>query len=240
MTCPRIEEPSGPGVDRFTLLAPLDVHDAARVSLEKEANIVSLPDLGSIPDSVSVPVLLKVGDDVSTDDITPAGARVMPYWSNIPKTSEFTFEAIDAGYVTRTLRDDGHRVPHAIVAGSNYGQGSSRENAALAPRYLGLEVVVAKGFARIHWQNLVNFGVLPLTFSDPGDHDRIEEGSLIEISDIRSALRGGAEIKATANDGRLPLMLRHDLSPRQIEVLSCRGVIAWMRGKVPEFTRPTV
>lgn len=239
MTCPRIEEPSGPGVGRFTLLAPLDLNAAAGIPLQKTANIVSLPDLGSIPDSVSVPVLLKVGDDVSTDDITPAGARVMPYWSNLPKTSEFTFEAVDAGYVARTRRDDGGRVAHSIVAGSNYGQGSSRENAALAPRYLGLEVVVAKGFARIHWQNLVNFGILPLTFRDPNDHNRIDEGTIIEITGIRSALRGGSEITATANDGRLTLKLRHDLSPRQIEVLSCGGVIEWMRGKLPESMRPT-
>lgn len=117
----------------------------------------------------------------------PAGARVMPYWSNIPRTSEFTFEPIDPS-CPRRAREAPARSGHAIVAGSNYGQGSSRENAALAPRYLGLRVVIAKSFARIHWQNLVNFGVLPLTFVDAGDYDRIAPGSMVTIAGIHAAI----------------------------------------------------
>ena len=143
------------------LVPPLPAAEARAARLEKTANITTIPELGRIADTISVPVLLKVGDDISTDDIMPAGARVMPYWSNIPKTSEFTFEVVDETYAKGARQGGPGRAGHAIVSGLNYGQGSSRENAALAPRYLGLEVVLAKSFARIHWQNLVNFGVLP-------------------------------------------------------------------------------
>ena len=174
--------------------------------------------------------MLKVGDDISTDDIMPAGARVMPYWSHIPKTNEFTFEVIDDSYAKRARQGGSTRPGHAIVAGTNYGQGSSRENAALAPRYLGLETVLAKSFARIHWQNLINFGVLPLTFTDPTDLDRLEIGDVVEFQGIGSALSAGPDISASVN-GR-PLRLRHDLSNRQIELLLRGGVINWLRERI--------
>jgi aconitate hydratase len=149
--------------------------------LEKTPLIDSIPELDVIPDEIAVPVLLKVGDDISTDDIMPAGARVMPFWSNIPMTSEFTFEPVDDTY-PRRARENRVGDGHVIVAGNNYGQGSSRENAALAPRYLGLRTVLARSFARIHWQNLVNFGVLPLTFADLADYDRLKVGDMIRLS----------------------------------------------------------
>jgi aconitate hydratase len=149
----------------------------------------------------------------------------MPWWSNIPRTSEFTFEVVDPGYVERAR---GLGSGHAIVAGSNYGQGSSRENAALAPRYLGLEVVLAKAFARIHWQNLVNFGVLPLTFADPADYERLGLGDTVEIVGIAAALAAGPEIGARLDDGST-IRLKHDLSPRQVRLLLTGGVINWLR-----------
>jgi aconitate hydratase len=153
-----------------------------------------------IPDALELPVLLKVGDDISTDEISPAGGRALPFRSNIPRISEFAFEAVDGSYVERAgwVREQGG---HALIGGENYGQGSSREHVALAPRYLGLRVVIAKSFARIHWQNLVNFGILPLTFADPADYDRIDRDDRIDAELAGKSVR---------------IALRHDLSPRQI------------------------
>ncbi|MET0527289.1 MAG: aconitate hydratase [Microvirga sp.] len=229
---PRIGKPEMVRGNATMLLAPLPEGEAREVALEKSANITTLPDLGKLGASIRVPVLLKTGDDISTDDIMPAGARVMPYWSNIPKTSEFTFEPIDDTYPERTKQGGRERAGHAIVGGSNYGQGSSRENAALAPRYLGLETVVAKSFARIHWQNLINFGVLPLTFVEPADYDRLELGDIIEIEDVSGALSRGVEVQATLRGGKERIRLRHDLSPRQIEILLEGGVINWVRARI--------
>jgi len=231
MPCPRIEAPRMVAANAAMLVAPLPEDEARGVRLEKSDNITTLPELGRLGASIRVPVLLKTGDDISTDDIMPAGARVMPYWSNIPKTAQFTFEPIDDSYVERTRQSGRERAGHAIVGGSNYGQGSSRENAALAPRYLGLETVLAKSFARIHWQNLINFGVLPLTFADPADYDRLDLGDVIAIEDVAGALAAGPEITAGLQGGG-EIRLRHGLSPRQIEVLLAGGVIAWMRARV--------
>ena len=228
----RIGEPTAPRTNTTMLVAPLPAAEARAQPLEKTPNITTLPELGRIADTITVPVLLKVDDNISTDDIMPAGARVMPFWSNIPKTSEFTFEVIDDSYPKRALQGGRERAGHAIVAGFNYGQGSSRENAALAPRFLGLETVLAKTFARIHWQNLVNFGVLPLTFADPSDFDRLDVGDIIEISGIRAALEAGPNLAASLNRGRGTIQLRHDLSRRQIELLLRGGVINWLRERV--------
>jgi aconitate hydratase len=208
------------------LAPPLPPAEAKAAQLEKTPNITTLPALGRISDILSVPVLLKVGDDVSTDDIIPAGARVMPFWSNIPKVSEYAFEPIDDTYPKRARQSAGH----VIVAGNNYGQGSSRENAALAPRYLGLEAVLAKSFARIHWQNLANFGVLPLTFTKPSDYEALQLGDVIKIEGISAALMGGRDIMATVNDK--PLRLNHDLTRRQIDLLLQGGVINWLRERL--------
>jgi aconitate hydratase len=230
----RILAPALPIINTSMLLPPLPAAEASNVRLEKTQNITTLPELGRIANTIKVPVLLKVGDDISTDDIMPAGARVMPYWSNIPKTSEFTFEVIDDTYAKRARQGGAIRPGHAIVAGTNYGQGSSRENAALAPRYLGLEVVLAKSFARIHWQNLINFGVLPLTFVDPAIFDRVEIGDVVETAGIEAALSSGQAINATIN-GK-PLQLRHDLSARQIDLLLRGGVINWLRERIGSET----
>ena len=226
----RIPAPSLPIINTSMLLPPLPPAEAKNVRLEKTPNITTLPELGRIADTIKVPILLKVGDDISTDDIMPAGARVMPYWSNIPKTSEFTFELVDDTYAKRARQGGATRPGHAIVAGTNYGQGSSRENAALAPRYLGLEVVLAKSFARIHWQNLINFGVLPLTFSDPAIFDRLEIGDVVEIAGIEAGLSSGQTV--TANINGKPLALRHGLSARQIDLLLRGGVINWLRERI--------
>ena len=177
-----------------------------------------------------MPVILKVGDDVSTDEIMPAGGRVLPFRSNIPKISRFVFDVIDETYAARAdeVRDRGG---HAVVGGENYGQGSSREHAALAPRHLGLRLVIAKSFARIHWQNLVNFGILPLTFDDPADYDVVEQGDVIATSGVHDALTQGRQLQARIKGKDRSLSLRHDLSGRQLELLRLGGVINWMRSR---------
>jgi len=227
---PRVAMPARPIVNTSMLVPPLPAEESNVVSLEKTENIASIPELGPVPDTLVVPVALKVRDDISTDDIVPAGNRVMPYWSNIPRLGGFVYEGVDAGYPARaatSLSADGH----AIVAGNNYGQGSSRENAALAPRHLGLRVVLARSFARIHWQNLVNFGVVPLTFADQADYDRLEEGETLRFEGLRAALGGGPTVHATRADGST-VALRHALSPRQLDLLLSGGVINWLRGRL--------
>jgi aconitate hydratase len=176
-------------------------------------------------DSVALPVLLKMGDDVSTDEILPAGAKVLPYRSNIQKIEDFAFERIDSTYVERA-RAVRATTGHAVVAGRNYGQGSSREHAAVAPRDLGLRVVLAKGFARIHQQNLINYGVLPLVFVDPEDYDRLRKGDVLHARDLRRVLESGKEIKLEC--GR-PIAARHGLTEKQVDTILTGGLINWHR-----------
>lgn len=202
------------------LSAPGSPEEARRVELVKGPNISGLPELDAFPDDVEIPVLLRVGDDVSTDDISPAGAAALPYRSNIAELAKFCFIRIDADYPARAMREDSG---HAIVGGVNYGQGSSREHAAICPRYLGLRVVVATSFARIHWQNLANFGILALELTDPAERDALEQGSTLAIAGTHDQLRGGATVTATA-DGR-ELTLRHRLSERQVEMVLAGGLI---------------
>jgi len=208
--------------DLFT--PPADPEEARGIELEKGPNIVTLPEFDALPDELELPVLLKVGDDISTDEIMPAGARILPLRSNIPAISAFCFEIVDETYPDRAaaVRDDGG---HAIVGGDNYGQGSSREHAALAPRYLGLRAVIAKSFARIHWQNLVNFGVLPLTFADPADADALEAGRTLRIADLRRQVSDGGRITVTEKESDRPIECDARLSPRQREVLLAGGLI---------------
>jgi aconitate hydratase len=192
----------------------------SRPELVKGPNIAALPDLDALSDNLDVSALLKVGDDISTDTIMPAGAQVLPFRSNIPRLAEFCFSGLDAHYPERARN---HPHGHAIVAGHNYGQGSSREHAALAPRYLGLRVVIAKSFARIHWQNLVAFGVLPLRFRSLADYDRIPAGARIALTKTVERLRHGQEL-SLAVDG-VPVAVDHRLSPRQVAILIQGGAI---------------
>src|SRR5690625_4254541 len=141
-----------------------------------------------LPDRLEVPILLKMGDNVSTDEILAGGSRVLPYRSNLPEISKFCFEIIDERYYERSMELK-NQSGHMLVGGYNYGQGSSREHAALAPRYLGLRVVLVKDFARIHWQNLVNFGVLPITFVHSKDYDKLKQEDIIEFSNLRQKIK---------------------------------------------------
>jgi len=228
MAYPRIADPDAPIVNRAMFEPPLARAAAATVALRKGPNIASLPDFDALPDSFDLPVLLKAGDNVSTDEILPAGARVLPFRSNIPRIAAFAFERVDAAYAQRA-RDTGD---HCVIGGSNYGQGSSREHAALAPRYLGLRVVVAKRFARIHAQNLVNFGVLALTFADAADYDAIEPGDVLRLEGIHAALSSGASIMLRIAAKNRTIEARHAMTPRQVDYLLHGGALNWTKARL--------
>lgn len=234
LSSPRIVEPMNQDIDPELLLAPLPVEEARKVKLRKGPNIASLPDFEQIPENLDLPVLLKTGDNVSTDEISPAGAQVLPYRSNIPRLAEFSFARIDNTYARRA-RELKNKDGHCLIGGFNYGQGSSREHAAIAPRFLGLRVVIAKQFARIHRQNLINAGVLPLTFVDPKDADGIRLGDVLELRGVRTALeRGEREIPVHDKNRGLTFRTRHDLSRRQINVLLSGGIIHWLKERLTD------
>jgi aconitate hydratase len=227
MPYPRVADPDRPILNHQMLIPPLPIEEARRVTLKKGPNIASLPVLDGLPDRLELPVLLKVGDNVSTDAIMPAGARVLPFRSNIPKIAEFAFDMIDQTYCHRAKALEGTD-GHAVVGGDNYGQGSSREHAALAPRYLGLRVVLARGFARIHGQNLVNFGILPLEFADPAEYDQLESGDILVLKDLNERVHEGSVLIENRNRGRM-FEARHELSARQVDVLLVGGLINWVK-----------
>ncbi|QVQ50430.1 aconitate hydratase [Spiractinospora alimapuensis] len=225
LTYPRIELPERSSVNRAMVTPPLPAEEGRRQALVKGPNISSLPDFPPLPDTIAAPVLLKVGDDVSTDEISPAGAAALPFRSNIPRLAEFTFTRIDDTYPSRA-----HQVAdttgHIVVGGANYGQGSSREHAAITPRYLGLRAVIAKTYARIHWQNLANFGILALEFTDLTDYDRVARGDTLAVEDLTNVLRSGdreLEVHNTTRGERY--RVRHSLSPRQVTMVLAGGQI---------------
>lgn len=224
MDYPRVKNPDDPVINDHMLESPLPVDQARQVRIQKGPNIKSLPDFEGVPGSLELPILLKVGDDISTDEIMRAGAEVLPYRSNIPQMAEFVYDAIDAEYPQRA-KDTGD---HAIVGGSNYGQGSSREHAAIAPRYLGLRLVLAQSYARIHRSNLVNFGVLPLIFVNADDLKRLEQGDTLSFSNLHQTLASGATIKAQTGNGDT-IECEHGLSDRQVEILRAGSLINWKR-----------
>ncbi|MGC1181506.1 aconitate hydratase [Legionella sp.] len=223
MSYPKVTLPKKTILNRACIESPINVNDAKKIKLLKGPNIVSLPELDPLPKSLNLPILLIVGDNISTDEISPAGAKVLPYRSNIPMISEFTYIHVDEDYVTRTKK---HKKGHVIIGGENYGQGSSREHAALAPRYLGLRVVIAKSFARIHWQNLINFGILPLVFKNPKDYDAIKLADKVEITDITNLLN--KELFKIKIHGK-EIEVQQTLSKRQKKILALGGLINWIK-----------
>ncbi|MEU6585864.1 aconitate hydratase [Nocardia sp. NPDC046763] len=222
MDYPKLDLPARAAINTMMLVAPLDPEHARQVQPVKGPNISSLPPLAPLPERIEAPVLLKVGDNISTDEISPAGARALPFRSNIPKLAMFTFTQIDETYPERTQRVS--ESGHLIVGGENYGQGSSREHAAITPRYLGLRAVIAKSFARIHWQNLANFGVLALEFVDPADYDSIDRDDVLRIDDPGEiAHRTTLQVLDMSKETTFPV--RHRLSPRQVQDILAGGLI---------------
>ncbi|MCC7477680.1 aconitate hydratase [bacterium] len=231
MEYPRITEPADPIINTTMLVAPPPQEEAEKIELRKGPNIMSLPPITPIEDEISLPVMIKLGDKISTDSISPAGARALPFRSNIPRIAQFCFEREDPSYHDRAVavRELGG---HIIVGGETYGQGSSREHAALAPRFLGCRVVLTKSFARIHRSNLVNFGILPLNFVDKADYDKIEQGDILHIQGIRAQIAAGQQVKVTNQRTGETLTVQHDLSERQVEVLLKGGLINWIKERL--------
>jgi aconitate hydratase len=222
---PSLVPPTPEKANSTLLERPLPLEASRSVGLVRGPNIRSLPQFDPLPDKLSLPILLKMADDISTDEILPAGAKVLPYRSNIQKIDDFSFERIDPTYLERARavrKTDGH----VIIAGKNYGQGSSREHAALAPRNLRLRMVLAKSFARIHRQNLVNYGILPLVFVEMGDYERLQRGDVLKTGNLREALRKGDTIRLDC-DGEFAV--RHGLTPRQVDIVLAGGLINWRR-----------
>lgn len=225
---PKVEEPKQVSVDTNLLEAPLPLDEAKRIVLHKGPNIASIPEMEQLPNDLEIPILLKMGDNISTDEILAGGARVLPFRSNLPEISKFTFEIIDPTYYERakqTVNQGGH----AVVGGFNYGQGSSREHAALAPRYLGLKVALVKDFARIHWQNLSNFGIVPLTFSDVSDYDLLAQGDVLVIKDLRNQIEKSNKVQIEVKGKNQFITAEHALSRRQIEIILAGGLINWVK-----------
>lgn len=220
-TLPPIAQPQQP--DRFRInddgiIAPLPAAEAEAAEVLRGPNIKPFPETSPLDDHIEAAVILKVGDNITTDHIMPAGSKVLPYRSNVPKISEFCFSVVDETFAARAKAAG----KGFIVGGSNYGQGSSREHAALAPLYLGIKAVIAKSFARIHAANLVNAGILPLIFENPDDYDEIEQGDVLRLDNVRAALGDDRIILHAGNED---IQLRMELAERQKEVLLAGGLL---------------
>jgi aconitate hydratase len=192
--------------------------DSSKITVLKGPNIQPLPIQPPLGDSLKGKVLIKLGDDITTDDITPAGVW-LKYRSNVPKYSESVFSAIEPDFYKKALDIGGG----FVIGGENYGQGSSREHAALCPMYLGIKAVIAKSFARIHKANLINFGILPLVFEDPADFDSIEAGDELEINDLTAGLTPGSGLVLKNITKGKDIPLRHDYAPIQIAMVKAGG-----------------
>lgn len=238
MTAPVYRPPRETAVTTEMLVAPLDPEVAAQEQLVKGPNIKSLPQFDPLADQITAPVLLKVGDNVSTDEIMPAGQRVLPFRSNIPAIADFVYWQVDETYVARAKAAK-ETTGHLIVGGDNYGQGSSREHAAIAPRYLGLHAVLAKSFARIHWQNLANFGILALSFEDPEDYKRIDQGDTLALRALREGLGHPDHVLSVENATKgETYAATHRLSGRQVEMVLAGGLIPIFKRRLTDVSRP--
>jgi aconitate hydratase len=199
----------------------------AKVEVYRGPNIGPVPIPNDMPDSVEGEVLLKLGDGISTDHILPGGAEVLPLRSNIPAIAEHTFEYVDRTFAARAKAKGGG----VLVGGDNYGQGSSREHAAAAPMYLGVKAVIAKSFARMHRDNLVNFGLPPLVFADPRAYDLVVQGDRLRVTGLREGLRAGTTVSAENLTKGTSIRLAYDLSSRQREILLAGGGIRYLKAR---------
>ncbi len=190
------------------------------IEVVRGPNIKPLPRKEPMADTMQGIIILKVGDNITTDHIMPAGAKILPLRSNIPAIAEHVFERVDPEFAKRAKANNGG----FIVGGTNYGQGSSREHAALAPMYLGIKAVIARSFARIHYANLVNFGIMPLVFANETDYEMVSQGDTIEIKDIKAQIKSGNTVQAKTGSGK-ELVLRHSLTPRQVDIIIAGGLL---------------
>jgi aconitate hydratase len=223
---PRLDLPKNSTVNTSMLVPPRV--DGTEVELRLGANIVPLPEFDALPDTLEGPVLLTVGDDVSTDEIMPAGSRILALRSNIPEIAKFAFTYVDETLYDRAMaiRD---KTCWIVVGGRNYGQGSSREHAALAPRYLGLRAVLAESFARIHAQNLVNFGIVPIMFENPKDRLDILQGDVLALPKIREEIAAGRSVTVENRKQGHSFTMCHQLSSREAEIVLVGGLLNALR-----------
>lgn len=224
MPWPDVQNPAKYVLDDSSIIFPLPPEEAKLVEIVTGPNIVPFPDFEELPETLEAEVIFAVGDNISTDTIMPAGNKVLPYRSNIPAISQFVFEQIDPDFHKRAM-EKGNGV---VIGGDNYGQGSSREHAALAPRYLGIRAKIVKSFARIHKANLVNFGILPLTFSNPADYDLLKQGDRLVFPDVRRLVASGAvEIPVQVAGREIVTVL--DVSDRQRQELLAGGTLNYVK-----------
>ena len=219
---PEIPLPTSFRIDDSGVLPPAPAEEAAAVEVLRGPNIKPVPSGRPVPDEITAELTLKLGDNITTDHIMPAGAKILPYRSNVPKISEFCFASVDPLFPERA-KAAGQSI---LVGGVNYGQGSSREHAALAPLYLGVRAVIAKSFARIHAANLINAGILPLCFADPADYDRLRQGDRLRLRGVLAGLESG-HITLEADGAEIPLVCA--FSPRQRAVLKAGGLLNYTR-----------
>jgi aconitate hydratase len=225
---PDVKVPKKFLVDDSMVLPPAE--DPSSVTVSRGPNIGNPPENVPLPDTISGEVALKVGDKITTDHIMPAGAR-LKYRSNIGKYAEFVFEGVDQAFSNRALENKAKGVHNIVVGGMSYGQGSSREHAAICPSHLGVRAVITKSFERIHSANLINFGIVPLLFADEADYDRINQGDRIEIPNIREAITKGSTIKARNVTNGSEFEVKHTLTDRQIEIILAGGRLAYTKEK---------
>lgn len=234
MKYPRYEYPEKELINTMMLVAPLE--DGSQVELKRGPNIKALPTIKPLNDSYEVPVLLKMGDNISTDEILRAGAEVLPFRSNLPEISKFSFSVIDPTFYDRAQESKEKYGGHIVIAKDNYAQGSSREHAALAPKYLGQVAVIAHSYARIAWQNLVNFGILPLEFINKEDYDKIEQDDIVSFINLKEDVekKNNIKIKITKAAGKDPVEIetKHSMSVRQIQILLKGGIINEFKSKI--------
>ena len=225
LPAPTIKTPAKLEINDNLIEMPASESDAECVTVERGPNIKPIP-TGKVPEeTLEKKLVLKVGDNITTDHIMPAGAKILPYRSNVPKLSEFCFTVCDKDFPERAKALGGG----IIIGGQNYGQGSSREHAALVPLYLGIRCVVAKSFARIHAANLINFGILPLTFDDPDDYDKFAEGDDLMIDGYRSAIESGSSLTLTDKTSGATAKLIINLTERQRGIILSGGLLAYTK-----------
>lgn len=221
---PEIKMPAAFRIDDSAVIPPADEETAKTLEVLRGPNIKKFPDTFPQENTLTAPLLLKVGDNITTDHIMPAGAKILPYRSNIPHLSQFCFAVCDETFPERA-KDTGRSV---IVGGSNYGQGSSREHAALVPLYLGVRAVVAKSFARIHVANLINVGILPLTFKNPEDYDKLKMNDTLTFSDVHSGMDKGVIMMKDETTGE-SFELSCSFTERQKDILKAGGLLAYTK-----------
>ncbi len=207
---------------------PASPEDAAKVEILRGPNIKPYPDTAPLMESITAACALKVGDNITTDHIMPAGAKILPLRSNIPAISQFCFTVCDKEFPARALELG----QSFIVGGSNYGQGSSREHAALAPLYLGVKAVIVKSFARIHRSNLINAGILPLTFRNEADYEKINQGDELELPDVRKKIENGEDIVLIDRTKGLSIPVDCDLSGRSKDIMLAGGLLDYTRASL--------